>query len=184
MKHVQTNKRIHFGDRAPSQPGFSLVELIVTMTAGAIVFGLSISAVERTMKLSKDASARAEHQLTVARLGRQLRSDVHAANGFHSITENSTIRLEMVSDQSPTVTYKITGSTVTRESTQKGSTIVSRETFRLADTCRVRMDVNPAEASRLDMAFVRLTPEGEMLEGHIVARPARLFPLQTLKKGQ
>lgn len=184
MKRVQTNKRIDFGDRAPSQPGFSLVELIVTMTAGAVVFALSINAVERTMKLSKDASARAEHQLTVARLGRQLRSDVHAANGFHSITENSTIRLEMVSDQSPTVTYKFTGSTVTRESTQKGATVISRETFRLADTYRVRLDVNPAEANRLDMAFVRLTPEGEKLEGHIVARPARLFPLQTLKKGQ
>ncbi len=184
MTSVQMEKQIRFGDRASPRLGFSLIELIVTMTAGAIVFGLSVSAVDRTMKLSQDASARAEHQLALARLGRQLRSDVHAADDFHSITENSTIRLEMKSEQSTTVTYKFNGSTVTRESTQKGTTAVSRETYRLAGTSRVRLDADPAAANRLELAIVRQTPEGDVLESRIVARAARLIPLQTLKKGQ
>ncbi len=62
------------------------------------LFGLSVSAVDRTMKLPKMPAPRAEHQLALDEARATIRSDVHAADDFHSITENSTIRLEMKSD--------------------------------------------------------------------------------------
>lgn len=161
---------------------FSLIELIVGMTAGAVVFALAISTIERTMQLSRDSSERAEHQLAVDHFGQLLRSDAHAANEFRLITQDSEVQLTLKGNSSPEIAYRFVDSTITRVTTSADSSKVHRENFRLASNCKVRVD--KVDAQRIELAIVRQTPEGELLDSRIAARLARLVSLQSIKKGE
>lgn len=86
--------------------GFSLVELVVSMTGGAAVFCLAIATIEHTMKLSNECSGRAEHQQTVARLGQQFRSDVHQVNEFRLEASNGVKLSTLVTYRQPSLTAR------------------------------------------------------------------------------
>ncbi len=100
------------------------------------------------MKLSKDGQARTEHQTTVTRLCQQFRSDVHDAVEL-SFTDAGAqpAPLETNNGSVPVVRYRIDGSTLVREELAVGSDAVSRETFRLDKSCRVRFDATIPSAN-------------------------------------
>ena len=165
----------------PASPGFSLVELVVSMTGGAAIFCLAIGTVQQTLRLSKEGSARAEHQLAVARLGQQFRSDVHRLSEFRLVNDASP-EVTIKSENEAPVIYKVAGASVTREVIKTASSAVAREIYRLDSRCSVRFE--SADDQHMSLVIVRNSPDGEMLENRIVARTGRLFALQTVKKGQ
>lgn len=177
--------RTHFKKRGLtplSRGGFTLMELVVGMTAGVIVFALAINTVEQTMKVSRDASAQSEHRLAVARFGQHLRSDAHSASAIESANQDSLVRLTLTGESLPKIVYTFDGSTITRESPSTTSTNVLRETYRLASNCKVRID--QADSERVSVSVLRQIPDGEMLDSRIAARAARWLPLQPFKKGE
>ena len=161
------------------RPGMSLVELIVSMTGGAVVFCLAVGTLEQTMKLSKDGAARTEHQATLARLSQQFRNDVHASSEFQ-LTDQAIPELVLRRSQSPTVHYKVAGAIVTREELREGSNRAAREEYRLAESSSVSLAVDPD--NRLELKIMRRTADGDIPEGHVVARLNRLTSLQQLEK--
>ncbi len=150
---------------------FTLAELIVAMTTSAVLFMLAIGVVERVMKLSTDAGARAEHQASLARLGSQLRNDVHAAKEVDVTTDDSGLRLTLKDSQNQTILYTVSGAVVTRESDAEGSAAKVRETYRLAKASRVRIETE--EGQKVITTIARVTPEGEVLESRVAARVGR-----------
>lgn len=101
---------------------FTLVELLVTLSAGSAMMVMAISTVHQAMQFSTLCRDRADAGRSMARLAEQLRYDVHRAEKATVDSEQSvTIRLP----DGSTVTYKINGNRVTRE-----QPLASGETWR------------------------------------------------------
>lgn len=161
---------------------FSLVELVIGMTCGAIVFALAIRTVEQTMKLSNDSSARSQHQMTLARLQNHLRNDVHDASAAQLSKDDASPQLTLQYGAARSIRYNVEGSTVTRISSDDEANVIERETYRLAKECRVRFEAS--EKMRVKMSVTRQTLAGEMLESRLAARVNRLASLQNTQKGE
>lgn len=62
------------------QNGFTLVELLVSLTLGSVLLTLGLSLVHRTMRVDSAAKANAEVERVAGRLSQALRYDVHRAS--------------------------------------------------------------------------------------------------------
>ncbi len=121
------------------------------------------------MNLSNQCDARAAHQMAVARLGQQFRKDVHRSNSFSVEIATATTALLKNEGDTSTITYKVDGSTVTREATMTDSSKVAREIYQLDRQSSARID--STDSRHLSLLIVRRPPDGsELLENRIVAR--------------
>ncbi len=168
QKHRRTERRL----------AATLVDLVVGMTGSAIVFGLSVAAVEQTMRMSTQAKVQSDHQQTMARLGQQLRADIQAGASF--TVSADPVRLTIVRPDQGSINYVVSGATVNRESTGVGSQAATREVFRLARESSIRFAASDDQL--LEMFIVRNSPAGERLESHVATRANRLNSLKTFTK--
>jgi prepilin-type N-terminal cleavage/methylation domain-containing protein len=111
--------------------GFTLVELLTTMTMGSSIMLLAIGLVHQSMTMSKLAKVRWEHDQSLARLAQQFRSDVHAAAEVTSISAES---LSLKLPDNSAITYKFEADTLRWQKTSP-STDVAHDTFRFSPGC-------------------------------------------------
>lgn len=111
--------------------GFTLVELLTTMTMGSSIMFLAIGLVHQSMTMSKLAKVRWEHDQSLARLAQQFRNDVHTAVEVTSISSES---LSLKLPDNTTVTYKFEAETLRWEKTSP-STEAAHDTFLFSPGC-------------------------------------------------
>jgi type II secretory pathway component PulJ len=109
--------------------GSTLIELILSMTAGSGVMLLGISLVHQSMQLAEKSNNRADNNRTLDQLSQCFRRDVHVAAQW-SIDAQGT--LSMTCSDASQVTYTAQSRTVLRER-KKGPNEIERERFALAE---------------------------------------------------
>jgi prepilin-type N-terminal cleavage/methylation domain-containing protein len=91
--------------------GFTLVEVLVTMSVGSTLMVLAIGLVHQTLTLSTVARQRDDHLRSLNRLARQFRDDVHHSTAC-TVTTPDQLQLEMPDES--VVTFRAESNRVTR----------------------------------------------------------------------
>ena len=112
---------------------FTLIEMMLTMTMGSALMILSIGLVHQALSLSKLGKVRGDHDLTVNRLARQFRSDIHSAA---SLKAASTESLELSMADGTSITYAVTAANVRRVQTMKEGP-GAHEQFQFEPLCNI-----------------------------------------------
>ena len=121
--------------RTITRRAFTLVELVVVMSAGSVVMMLAIGSVHQAMALSAESRQRADHQRVAVRLASEFRQDVHrAVNASESLQR---VLLTM-SDQS-IVKYESKGNRVVRSVTRAEVTTY-QDIFELRESCQSSLE--------------------------------------------
>ncbi len=94
--------------------GSTLIELVLSMSAGSVVMLLAISLVHQTMTLSERSRHRSDDNRVLDQLAQRFRSDVHLALNVDTDANASNALTIKVSDGS-TVTYVAKNCSVVRE---------------------------------------------------------------------
>ena len=130
--------------------GFTLIEILATMTMGSGLMLLAIGMVHQMMKLSTETHAIADEHRTVSRLARQFRNDTHLAESFLQ-TEPTAIALKLSNET--TVAYSINLNEVVRNE-MGGEQSIRREQYRLPADFSVRIK-SQNEPQRLVLTISR-----------------------------
>jgi len=118
--------------------GFTLVELLLSMTVGSVLMALALGMVHRAMRVESTAHTHAGVERTATRLSRQFRHDIHQAESVFIGDQPagaSSLRL-MVPDKNP-ITYQVEKSRVRREQ-PLGDEQIHREFFSFPEGFAVR----------------------------------------------
>lgn len=125
--------------------GSTLVELVLSMSAGSAVMLLAISLVHQTMTLTEQSRHRSDNNRTLDQLAQHFRRDVHLAAEINVISSDT---LTMKNSDGSQVTYKAQNQIVVRER-KHASLENENERFVLADasSATFRWIPNPERAS-------------------------------------
>ncbi|QDT00791.1 PulJ/GspJ family protein [Adhaeretor mobilis] len=85
--------------------GFTLVELLISISVGSVLLGLAINMVSRTMRVESGTRTQSQVERTALRLSRQFRSDVHQATSITFIVQQT----QLASKQAPTLQLEVPG---------------------------------------------------------------------------
>ena len=151
--------------------GSTLVELVLSMSAGSAVMLLAISLVHQTMTLTETSRHRSDNNRTLDTLAQRFRRDVHLAAELNVIS-NDTITIKN-SDGSQ-VTYQARNQTVVREKKHE-SFENENERFVLADASSANFQwmPNPERASlivRTDSGLHGVPPRVDLQVETLVGR--------------
>jgi hypothetical protein len=103
----------------------TLVEMVMTMSAGTSLILLAIGLMHQTLTLSRQASGRADAQRSLARLAMLFRDDVHRARAV-AVENDDQLNLELADEGR--VLYRFVDHRLTREY-QRASGKVEHERF-------------------------------------------------------
>jgi hypothetical protein len=137
--------------------GTSLIEVVIAMTVASVMLATGMAAIHLLLRAERGASKNVWSGMTLTRLSRDLRSDVHAAKNVAIIPPDASHgqRLEMASAEGGTVTYEIAPGSVSRivESADK---VRERERFRFPETVEMTLQqlLNP-DRVRLELVLPR-----------------------------
>lgn len=92
--------------------GSTLIELVLSLTAGSAVMLLAISLVHQTISVTEIAKHRSDDSRTLDRLAQSFRRDVHLASKV-DLADADTLVIE--SFEGSIVTYNVRGRTIVRE---------------------------------------------------------------------
>ncbi len=120
--------------------GSTLVELMLSMSAGSVVMLLAISLVHQTMSVTEISKHRAEHNRTLDQLAQSFRSDVHLAAAAVGADANS-LTLKY-SDDSVT-TYVVKDHAIHRQKTT-GPHGNEFERFKMGETSTASFQIIPS----------------------------------------
>ena len=96
--------------------GFSLVELMATMSTATVLLALATGLVHRTMRFESLSQQRASAERTAARLAHDFRRDVHHAHNTQvSEQDQLSASIRIVISEGGDVTYRATKHRVLRE---------------------------------------------------------------------
>ena len=98
--------------------GSTLVELMLSMTAGSTIMLLAISLVHQTMTLTEKSNFRSDHQRKLDLVGERFRRDVHLAESVSQtigVSVDDTALTLVLTDHSE-VSYSAIGNTIVRQS--------------------------------------------------------------------
>jgi len=97
--------------------GSTLVELVLSMTAGSTVMLLAISLVHQTMMVTEKSKHRTDHNRTLDQLAESFRRDVHLAETVFSAiadsADSNTLTMRLTDNSE--IAYSVYGSTVERK---------------------------------------------------------------------
>ena len=113
-----------------SRRGISLIELVVVMSACAVLLSLSAAFLQRVMQAQLRSRQDADLQRTLLRLDQSVRNDVHSASAAEidpaKLTHKAILRLEH--PDSEAIEYRQEGDSLQRVQLS-GAEVKSRETF-------------------------------------------------------
>jgi prepilin-type N-terminal cleavage/methylation domain-containing protein len=141
-----------------SRRGFSLPEVLIAMTIGAVVFGLSVELLSVAMHADSASGQIAYGNQSIDRLAEQFRDDVRLATAIHATADAKQTAKQIDAKKGWTlelpngrnIEYSQKGDTLTRTESM-GKKISARDAFALGDgvTARVELqvDAHPALAA-------------------------------------
>jgi prepilin-type N-terminal cleavage/methylation domain-containing protein len=191
--------------------GFTMVELMITMSAASALMVLAIGLVHRAMLLESRGQQRADTHRTATRLSNQFRRDIHAGltvsievNSDREKNETSTTDspsdISLTQDAAQTtlridlpgqgkITYRTDGPLVTR-TRRNAEESVHREEYRFSPGDHAVIEaLSPAEGiapERIRLKIVRTTeldPTRPRIEVHLEVVVGRLGKLQVKPPG-
>jgi len=140
--------------------GYSLIELVVVMTVGAMMLGVAVGLLAMLLRTECAARDHLYHCTVLGRLADQFRRDAHAANAGN-VDGPQRMQLELALNR--TVTYHRRPGRIVRVE-QVGQTAERRESFALPPAAtasfEVHIDTTPTIAS---LAITRTTGESGQL---------------------
>jgi prepilin-type N-terminal cleavage/methylation domain-containing protein len=126
--------------------GFTLIEVIVVMMAGALVLGLCVGLIHLLVGLDRAGRAHMNERTAVARLAQTFRDDVRAAVAAEPAAGagGPGRRLVLKRPDGREVEYLVEEGAVLRAE-REGEKVRHRDTFRLSRREAARLDVQPSE---------------------------------------
>ncbi len=169
--------------RGNRQRGFTLVELIVTISTASVLLMLATGVVHSTMRFESMSRQRAEVHRAAVRLSHDFRHDVHRANGF---------RISDRADQPPTihltlpegseVTYEVINQRVLREQ-RLDAQQVARETYDFPANYRVMFSQSEPRMTELTVEHhLQLVGVDPQTVVHVQAEVGRLLRLAKVEE--
>jgi len=107
--------------RTAHRRGFSIVEMLVAITVGAIVFGMIISVIHVMMSGQRQGEVRARQQLSISRLNRRFREDIARSDAVEIDKTGDSVRGLLLKQGETSVRWSATGSGIMRESASSAS---------------------------------------------------------------
>ena len=173
--------------RGNKQRGFTLVELIVTISSASVLQMLATGVVHRTMRFESMSRQRADVHRAAVRLSHDFRHDVHRANGFRigdRADQPPTIHLTL--PEGSEVTYQVTRQRVLREQrlgTQKGAQQVARETYDFPAKYQVMFSQSEPRMAELTVEHhLQLVGVDPQTVVHVQAEVGRLLRLEKVEE--
>ncbi len=176
--------RIHAGRRQSSRRGFSLIHMVTVIGMMSILMTMSGVLIQSLLRSDQSVSRQAVLEMTLLKLSRQFRDDVHAANpkDLKEANPTPTDSLELKFPRLTRVTYHFKDETVIRESFT-GDQATGREVYRVPD-CEVqfRSEANEGDQARflaldIDRSGLTMSPQQKSAMGKrkltVVAEPGR-----------
>lgn len=169
--------------RGNKQRGFTLVELMATVSTSSVLLMLATGVVHSTMRFESTSRQRAEVHRAAVRLSHDFRQDIHRANGF---------RISDRADQPPTihltlpegseVTYQVTRQRVLREQ-RLGAQQVARETYDFPANYRVMFSQSEPRMAELTVEHhLQLVGVDPQTVVHVQAEVGRLLRLAKVEE--
>jgi prepilin-type N-terminal cleavage/methylation domain-containing protein len=107
------------GDRSLRR-GFTLLEMIVAMTIGAVLLGIAVSVIALLMGVEHSGREQLHQDAVTARLAQQFRDDVHAATRLAPAEAGKKGLWQLVLAPDRTVTYHLLPEVVKRDEAVAG----------------------------------------------------------------
>lgn len=126
--------------------GFTLIELIVFISVGSVIFFLSIQLIHLSMQISQKAKEQWQQDATLSRLSRDFRQDARQAIGFDL---SSKTQLSIDSRSGPSVEWRVEDGRVRRLIQQDQKTAI--EDYPLARDYIASLELEPT------LKIIRLT---------------------------
>ncbi|WP_425614074.1 type II secretion system protein J [Anatilimnocola sp. NA78] len=156
-----------------NRTGVTLVELLVTMSACAVLLTLSITLLHRMLHVQKRAIAATDIQRTLWRLETTFRSDVHRAQPAESepnAHETLLIRLQLKPNQ--IVEYRSEEAALERVLLTKGE-LTSRERFAFSQSIQATVSRDQAGLVALAITTKDIPVAGSPIAFLVAATPGR-----------
>lgn len=129
---------MHLGARR----GFSLMELVLVMSVGAVLMVVNVGWLHQSMKYASSIKQRQRHHQSLTRLAWALRDDVRSCDSM-SFDGDEQLLLDWIDGAQ--VRYAISDHSLIlekRKSTAANATVVGREVFKLAPGSTIRWDAS------------------------------------------
>ncbi len=169
--------------RGNRQRGFTLVEMIVTISTASVLLMLATGVVHSTMRFESMSRQRAEVHRAAVRLSHDFRHDVHRANGFRisdRADQPHTIRLTL--PEGSEVTYQVTRQRVLREQ-RLGAQQVARETYDFPANYQVMFSQSAPQMAELTVEHhLQLVGVDPQTVVHVQAEVGRLLRLAKVEE--
>lgn len=156
--------------------GFTLVEILIALSASSVLMVLAIGLVHRSMSANSLARKRADHQRTLLRLTDRFRDDVHRGEEA-DLFDTTRLQLHLTGGRS--VDYVLDGSDCRREEVLDGGGKLV-ETFKLLSGSQISFD----EVENPDRIVMRATRAATgkggqpLVDAHTEAVVGRMLWLQ------
>jgi prepilin-type N-terminal cleavage/methylation domain-containing protein len=165
------------------QRGFTLVELIVTISTASVLLMLATGVVHSTMRFESMSRQRAEVHRAAVRLSHDFRHDVHRAAGFRisdRADQPPTIRL--ILPEGSEVTYQVTRQRVLREQ-RLSAPQVARETYDFPADYQVMFSQSEPQMAELTVEHhLQLVGVDPQTVVHVQAEVGRLLRLAKVEE--
>jgi prepilin-type N-terminal cleavage/methylation domain-containing protein len=146
--------------------GYSLVEMTVVMTVGAILLGIAVTLLGALLQADRSGRAHIERNTTLGRLADRFRRDVHAGRGQPVAEKNKagelTWRFDL--DGACSVLYMAGLDEMVRQE-RVGKTILRQESYALPEDHRATIAVDGSAGSRIVSLTIAPT-ESSLRPGH------------------
>ncbi len=144
---------------ATRRRGFSLVEMVVVISAMAVILGMCVGLIHALLTLDRIGRAHLAEVAARGRLARQFRQDVRAASRAEPVRDRDgrAAALRLDRPDGPPVEYRAGPGRLDRDERPAGDAPVRRETFRLRATGAARFEVRDEQG---DTFVGLLVPDG------------------------
>lgn len=167
-----------------NQRGFTLVEMLVSISAGSVLLVLATGVVHRTMRVESVVRENAAAERAALRLSRQFRHDIHQAKSvsLDGRQADQPVLQIVLSGQAP-VSYRVEHTGVLREQPHN-DTQIYREHFSFPDNYTVKFNELPsprrvALTLERDTGLVGVPPRVEL---HVEAVISQFLQLRQPKE--
>jgi prepilin-type N-terminal cleavage/methylation domain-containing protein len=128
---------------SPHRRGYTLIEMIVVMSAMAVILGMCVGLIQALLKLDRIGRAHLAEVTARGRLARQFRQDVRAASRAEPVRDRDgrAAALRLDRPDGPSVEYRAGPGRLDRDERPEGDAPARRETFRLRATGAPRFEV-------------------------------------------
>jgi prepilin-type N-terminal cleavage/methylation domain-containing protein len=149
-------------------PGFTLVEMLVTMTVSTTLLVLASGMIHQTMTLHSQGRLQGDRQRTALRLARQFRHDIQHSHQVSLQQDGAAMTLKIRQPTAVTVTYSTQNSRIVRDQPHANGQH-QRELFAFTPNDRARFELlsDPHRAALVVTHPVDSITEKERIELHV-----------------